>query len=864
MYRNISYSNDDNGQGIITLRTWDAQGKPVTETVEHNLHTFHQVDRPTKFKSIFDTNLAETFFKNRQARNSFIKKYPNLKMFECLKPESEFLISKYLNQNEDKDFARFPLRTHFIDVEIATEDSFPHPRAAAFPINLITIYDTIDKQYYTWACGDIKKDHPNTQLFRFKTEELMLEHFLERQNKINPPDVYSGWNVLKFDIPYIYNRLKVLFDSNTANMLSPELNTYIVDKFDSLGHEYQRVFLAGISILDYLILYRDKFLHRSPTNYKLGSVCEHEINATKMVFSGKSFKDQWTNYFDEYLDYNIRDVSLLVELDEKMKLLDLARRICNICLVPYEQIYPSIPYLTNALTVFTRKTTKKIFPSVTDESNEKTPYEGAFVMEPTPAFYNRGIISIDLNSLYPNTIIACNISPETKIGQITETVGGKELLLTDKRRVPINDAQLIKALETKATLSKNNTLYLKSSIKVGIIPQFLRYFYSERIKNKRELKKLKHTLDELDKANNPGKAAILKDDIARGETLDIAFKAFLNSIYGMFGTEFSPIFDIDSAASITLTDQYIIKSVITYINDKFKNEYGVDNTVLGVDTDGLSFNVAPLLNKYLDENKKYIKKLNRHDILQITKWADDFVEKELNPFCQEITRTGIHTADADRIEFKREVFALHGAYFGKKHYFLHILDDSGIVCDKFKFVGIEIKKNSLPAKIKDILRDTYEKVCRERWTEQDFNRFLSAQWKTFTSLTFEELSYYIGYNTEKEAVNFLKIEKGGGIGAKSAIFFNQLIDNLKLQDKYEKISVGEKIRNCYIQPNEYGISVIGFKDFFPAEFKPLFTPDYATMFQKMVIKPLESFTKLLSWRPFNPMKAPSTDIFELK
>ena len=131
-------------------------------------------------------------------------------------------------------------------------------------------------------------------------------------------------------------------------------------------------------------------------------------------------------------------------------------------------------------------------------------------------------------------------------------------------------------------------------------------------------------------------------------------------------------------------------------------------------------------------------------------------------------------------------------------------------------------------------------------------------------MTFEELSYYIGYNTEKEAVNFLKIEKGGGIGAKSAIFFNQLIDNLKLQDKYEKISVGEKIRNCYIQPNEYGISVIGFKDFFPAEFKPLFTPDYATMFQKMVIKPLESFTKLLSWRPFNPMKAPSTDIFELK
>jgi DNA polymerase elongation subunit (family B) len=863
MYRNVSFKNNDNGQGIIVHRTWNAQGVPIIEEIEHNLHTFHQVDRPTKFKSIFDTNLTQTFFKNRQARNGFLKKYPDLKFFECLKPESEFLISRYLDQNEDKDFAKFPLRTHFIDIEISVESSFPEPKFAAFPINLISLYDTIEKQYYSWAMGDIKKEHPNTKVFQFKTEEELLQNFLQHQNNTLVPDVYSGWNVLKFDIPYLYNRLKLLFDSQTASCLSPEQNTFITDRFDSMGREYQRVFLAGISTLDYLILYRDKFLHRSPTNYKLGSVCEHEIGAGKMPFSGKSFKDQWTNHFDEYLDYNVRDVSLLVELDNKMKLLDLARRICNICLVPYEQIYPSIPYLTNALTVFTRKTTKKIFPSVVDEDNEKTPYEGAFVMEPIPAFYNRGIITIDLNSLYPNTIIACNISPETKIGQIQDSGNGRELLLTDRRRIPLSDVQLNKALETKATMSKNNTLYLKSTTKIGIIPQFLRHFYSERIKNKKELKKLKHELAELDKTTNPGKAAILKDDIARGETLDIAFKAFLNSIYGMFGTEFSPIFDIDSAASITLTDQYIIKSVIIYINDKFKKEYGVDNTVLGVDTDGLSFNVAPLLNKYLEENKKDIKKLTRHDILQITKWADEFVEKELNPFCQEITKTGIHTTDADRIEFKREVFALHGAYFSKKHYFLHILDDSGITQNKFKYTGMEVKKNEFPKKVKGILQEVYERTCKEYWSEQDLQKYLSEKWENFTTLSFEDIALYRGYNTGKDSMNFLKMAKGASIGSKASTYFNQLIEKFALKEKYELISVGDKIRLAYVQPNEYGINVLGFKDEFPNEFKQLFIPDYSLMFEKMVLNPLSEFTKLLHFKHFDPRKAQQTDIFQM-
>jgi DNA polymerase elongation subunit (family B) len=227
MYRNIhyTYDPDNNWNGCITLGTWDAQGNPKIEKIEHNSTLLFETPRKTGLLSIFNTNVEKKYFKNKKERSKFVEAHRELKIFECKDPRVEFLSQRFIDSYDKEDFAKFPLRVHYIDIEIAVgsdgDTSFPEPREAKQPINLITIYDSIDKKFRSWACGDIKQKHESVELFQFKSEEDLFEHFLNYQQKQNPPDVYCGWNSLKFDVPYLYNRAVRLFGEETANKLSP-------------------------------------------------------------------------------------------------------------------------------------------------------------------------------------------------------------------------------------------------------------------------------------------------------------------------------------------------------------------------------------------------------------------------------------------------------------------------------------------------------------------------------------------------------------------------------------------------------------------------------------------------------------------
>ena len=110
------------------------------------------------------------------------------------------------------------------------------------------------------------------------------------------------------------------------------------------------------------------------------------------------------------------------------------------------------------------------------------------------------------------------------------------------------------------------------------------------------------------------------------------------------------------------------------------------------------------------------------------------------------------------------------------------------------------------------------------------------------------------------------MEKGTTIGAKVSNYYNQLIDRYKLQYKYNKISVGDKIRYIYVEPtNIFGIDAIGWSidDGFPDEFKDIFDINYYLMFEKSVIKKLEKFMDINGWGKFHPQKKVLFDISQL-
>jgi DNA polymerase elongation subunit (family B) len=168
-----------------------------------------------------------------------------------------------------------------------------------------------------------------------------------------------------------------------------------------------------------------------------------------------------------------------------------------------ESIFRSIPYILGALTI-QAKYQNVVFLTDSnkseDKKNETDGFEGAFVYPTKAGYYDEGIVSFDFNSLYPNVMRTINISPDTKVGKIINDETDNEVIIrkTNGKLVTISKEQLKDILENKCTLSANKVLYIKPSIKKGIINNFLSSMYAQRVETKTLAKKNKKKAKELE------------------------------------------------------------------------------------------------------------------------------------------------------------------------------------------------------------------------------------------------------------------------------------------------------------------------------------------------------------------------------
>jgi hypothetical protein len=247
------------------------------------------------------------------------------------------------------------------------------------------------------------------------------------------------------------------------------------------------------------------------------------------------------------------------------------------------------------------------------------------------------------------------------------------------------------------------------------------------------------------------------------------------------------------------------------------------------------------------------------------KEVDDFVDNDINNLAKKLVNENCFTTKGHHIQYEREVLASESIFFKKKHYLMHLIDVDGKQVDKFKYMGIAVKKGELPPSIKTFLRDIYENTCKKKWTYDDYRTYLNEVYEQFTKFTFDELSMWKGYGTEKQSTGFLQSEKRTGAQVRGIHYHNNLLEEMGILDKYDEIRVGAKIRFCYInKTNPFGIDVISFNDGqLPDEFAEIFTIDYLKMFNKLVMKPLESYVEALNFIPYSPSNQMITDIFDL-
>ena len=557
---------------------------------------------------IFGRSIKYKYFDSIKARKDYITENKQIfNIVDVKSPEQEFLIELFWDIADEPEFNQQPVRVHWIDIETEISDRFEYAYTARNRINMLTIYDSKTKFFYTWSLhkvpdNDLILDDRHIVYDDFDDdEEALLKDYLNWHTK-NYPDVIQGWNSVDYDIPYLLRRFENVLGEERAKQYSPFHRYWIKEEMElenpnNPDSRKIKASITGISHLDELLLYRDKFQVRLQADggFGLNNIGIIEGLGKKQEYEG-SLKNLYETNWGLFYKYNVQDVKLLVDIENKCKLIDLSRQIAGSGCMNYEAIYTSIQYVIGSLYCYARKHMKgQIVPTYVDLDNSQySAYEGAFVFDIEPSFFKDGIICIDFNSLYPSTIRANNISPETYVGKVIK-VNGKstndpidlasleddadlEIKTPSNQFNNISGQKLKELVKTKVIFTTNNTMFLKPSIKKGLLN-----CWSEDNFNKRKIFKKKKF--EAHKAHD----AVMEQ---RYNNIQISIKNFLNTVYGVTGTRFSPIGNSDIAQTITRQGKLCNTSANKQIGELFKQKYGVKDKyklTAGGDTDSVVY-----------------------------------------------------------------------------------------------------------------------------------------------------------------------------------------------------------------------------------------------------------------------------------
>lgn len=278
-------------------------------------------------------------------------------------------------------------------------------------------------------------------------------------------------------------------------------------------------------------------------------------------------------------------------------------------------------------------------------------------------------------------------------------------------------------------------------------------------------------------------------------------------------------------------------------------------------------NITPMVDIYINKHNLAATDISTFTKVQLDELVaelDDFISNDVNIYINNLINTECHTTQGHNLRYAREYVAAQGMFFKKKHYITHIIKQDDKHVDKFKYSGVSCKKTEIPASMKSFLKTIFEDTCIKNWNEVDYRKYIDSIFSEFVKTTYEDIALYKTYNTEKASTGFMVSEKGAGVHARGANIYNQLLSDLHIAEKYEKIKPGDQLRYCYINDaNPYGINVIAFRDSIPEEFKEQFTINYDLMFEKIFLSSLKGYITVMKFNPYSPNNKAICDIADL-
>jgi DNA polymerase elongation subunit (family B) len=799
-------------------------GKPVKFATKYKPYLFIPSQTQTEYRNLRDEYVGRMDFDSMRDAREFLQTYEDVSGMEIFGLTDWPYMYIYDNYPGEIRYDPSLVSVCSIDIETSIENGFPDIELAENEITAITIGRNGKKTVF--GCGDYKEHLPNVQYYKCADESALLLAFLEVWNgSLYSPDVVTGWNIEFFDIPYLVNRIRKLLGEDQARRLSPWeiLREYKVEIRGRTNVAYTPV---GIAVLDYIHLYK-KFTYTEQESYRLDYIAQVELGEQKLDYSEyDNLDDLRFKNFQKYIEYNIHDVELVEKLEDKLKLIELVYAMAYDAKVNYEDCLASVKqwdiithnYLLDRKTVVYQNNKNK---------NDR-PFVGGYVKDPKLGM-SKWVVSFDLNSLYPHLIMQYNISPETLVTRLGDKMTIDDLLVGGISKYE-NDMK-----NSNCTIAANLCVYTKE--KRGFLPSLMDRMYNDRTKYKKEMIEVKKEYEKT-------KDAKLIKEIARLDNMQMAKKIQLNSAYGALGNKWFRWFDVNNAEAITMSGQlsirWIEKKINFYLNDLLdtKNK----DYVIASDTDSIYITLDGLVKHVFPDGA---------DDMKIVEFLDTACKKRIEPFIDKSYQELADSMNAydQKMQMKRENIANKGIWKAKKMYILNVWNSEGVQYDKpkLKMMGIEAVRSSTPTACRDSIKKSLEIIMNG--SEEDLQTYISNFRTKFRTLAFEDVAFTRGVKDIEKWYRFGRFESGTPIHVRGSVVFNQMIEKLKLQNKYQTVASGEKIKFVYLKnPNPTREHVISCSNGLPPEFNMHQYIDYDVQFEKGYLSPIESIIKTIGWQ----------------
>ena len=806
-----------------------------------------------RYAYVRDGNGSHTSIHGERLKKiNFWKQDDGLELYESdVNEMTRFLIDQY----GDSDEVSTGHTVLTFDIEVEMNSGLPDTSEAKNAMTSVAGHDSVTGDYFVYVVnkGDrINKTIKGAKVESFDTEEGMLVAFLNKWKEINPT-IITGWNIDFFDVTYLYNRMKRLLGESTANQLSP-IGKVHWNKYRN------RYLIAGVSALDYIALYKN-FTYTELPNYRLDTVAITELGRGKIEYEGnldQLFRDD----LEKFIEYNLVDVELVVDMDKKLQFIQLAQAICHAGHVFYEDFLFSSKWLEGAILTFLRRS-GRVAPNKPKREHKPEDWEsggkftGAYVKEPTPGLY-KWVYDLDLTSLYPSIIMTLNTSPETKIGKLKDyvvedhmkgTIETYTIVDDDGNEYPSMSKDKFMDFITKSdySIAANGVLYRRD--KVGVIPEILNVWFDKRVEYK----------DLMKKHGKEGNQELYTFYSQR----QLVQKIMLNSLYGVLGLPSFRFYDVDNAEATTLTGQSVIKTTELIANQYYTKIIGkaADYNVY-TDTDSVFYQAAPLVkarNPNIDENSD---EQMIPAILSVAKEVENHINNVYDAMAYKMFNVDTH-----RFDIKQETIAKGGFWVSKKRYAQWIINDNTVDCDKLDVKGLDVKRSSFPTYFKEVMSTVLMDILKDADKDKLDDKILN--YKTgMTSQPFVDIAKNSAvkgmskYRFKNQAIG--EFMKGTPAHVKAALTYNQLLKKFNAPFKYEPMKDGDKIKWVYLKKNPLGLETTGFTGHSdPPEINEFIEQyiDYDLIWEKELNNKLDDFYKAMDWDKPNPNLALASQFF---